>query len=45
MFEHGYLSGVLPKLDMMTINQLLCTPECYFVIRAFELDRVFKLAI
>jgi hypothetical protein len=34
--ERGYLSGVLPKFDMMAANQLLCPLYGYFVIRAFE---------
>jgi hypothetical protein len=34
--ERSYLSDVLPKLDMMTANQLLRLNKGYFVIRAFE---------
>jgi hypothetical protein len=34
--ERSYLSGVLPKLDMMTANQLLRLLKGYFVIRAFQ---------
>jgi hypothetical protein len=34
--ERRYLSGVLPKFDMMAANQLLCPLYGYFVIRAFE---------
>jgi hypothetical protein len=34
--ERGYLSGVLPKFDMVAANQLLCPLYGYFVIRAFE---------
>jgi hypothetical protein len=43
--ERSYLAGKLPKLDMMTVNQLLCLPTGYSVIRAFERNRVFELAI
>jgi len=43
--ERGYLSGVLPKLDMITANQLLRFLKGDFVIRAFERNCVFKLAI
>jgi hypothetical protein len=42
--EWGYLSGVLPKLDMMPANQLLCLIDGYFVIRTFEQNWVLKLA-
>jgi len=43
--ERSYLSRQLPKLDMMSINQLLCHFEGYCVIRAFERSRVLELAI
>jgi hypothetical protein len=36
---------VLPKLDMMTANQLLCFHNGYFVIRAFERNRALEFAI
>jgi hypothetical protein len=43
--ERSYLSGELPKLDMMTVNKLLCLLKGYRIIRAFEWTRAFKLAI
>jgi hypothetical protein len=36
VIERSYLPGVLPKLDMMTANQLLSLLKGYFIIRAFE---------
>jgi hypothetical protein len=43
--EPGYLSGALPKLDMMAVNQLLCLHHSYVVIRAIERNRFLKLTI
>jgi hypothetical protein len=34
--ERSYLSGELPKLDMMTVNQLFCLLKGDCIIRAFE---------
>ena len=34
--ERSYLSGVLPKFDMMTANQMLRLHTGYSVIRTFE---------
>jgi hypothetical protein len=36
VIERSYLSGELPKLDMLTIDQLHCLLEGYCIIRAFE---------
>lgn len=43
--EPDYLSGGLPKLDRMIVDQLRRLPESYCVIGAFERDRVLKLAV
>jgi hypothetical protein len=45
VIERSYLSGELPKLDMMTINKLLCLLEGCRIIRAFQRTRALKLAI
>ncbi len=45
MIGRSYLSSELPKLDMMTVNKLLCLLEGYFIIGAFDRTRALKLAI
>ena len=45
MIGRSYLSGELPKLDMMTVNKLLCLLQGYFIIGAFDLTRALTLAI
>jgi hypothetical protein len=43
--EPGYLSGALPKLDMMAVDQLLCLHPGRVVIRAIERSRLWKPTI
>jgi hypothetical protein len=44
-FERGYLSGTLPKLDMVTVNELLCFQDGHVVIRAIKRKRFLKPTI
>jgi hypothetical protein len=40
--EPGYLSGALPKLDMMAVNQLLCLHHGHVVIRANRAEPILE---
>jgi hypothetical protein len=36
VIEPGYLSGTLPKLDIVVINQLLCLPHRRVIVGAVQ---------
>jgi hypothetical protein len=43
--KRGYLSGALPKLDMVAVHELLCLQDGNIVIGAIERNRFMELTV